>query len=254
MCGGQRTTCGSHFSPFTIWVPATEHRWSGLATSSFACEPVYQRFSTEISGLACTRVPAKGSECGQGGELVSTASAAAVGATSVSAMPSQFGYLVTLCPPALIGVWLTRLSSQWGVQQSFRQRFRRAELFPSVTTALMTEALGFLSSFRTHLILLDRTLIYSFGVSQGLTTVTSRWHGLWALGKPYLPGGMAWCSSYHIPLCRGWQVVRGCSWDWSQGSRRHGQTPTIPWRQKSPPTRSLGLKACAPLGTKLSVH
>ena len=36
----------------------------------------------------CAKVPAKGSKCRQGGEVASVASAAAVGSTSISAMPS----------------------------------------------------------------------------------------------------------------------------------------------------------------------
>ena len=45
------------------------------------------------------------------------------------------------------------------------------------------------SSSHTPLILLDRILIYSFGVGKGLTTGTSHWFGLRALGKPYLHVG-----------------------------------------------------------------
>jgi hypothetical protein len=58
----------------------------------------------EISGLPGVRVPGKGSECRQGGEVASADSAAAVGSTSDSAMPS--GYLVTLSCLALSWVRL----------------------------------------------------------------------------------------------------------------------------------------------------
>lgn len=36
MCGGQRTTCGSQFSPSVIWVPGIELALSGLAASPLA--------------------------------------------------------------------------------------------------------------------------------------------------------------------------------------------------------------------------
>ena len=49
--------------------------------------------------------------------------------------------------------------------------------------------LGQQSISHTPLILLDRILIYSFGVGKGLTTGTSHWFGLRALGKPYLHVG-----------------------------------------------------------------
>ena len=39
------------------------------------------------------------------------------------------------------------------------------------------------------LILLDRILIYSFGMGKGLTTGTPHWFGLRSLGKPYLHVG-----------------------------------------------------------------
>ena len=39
------------------------------------------------------------------------------------------------------------------------------------------------------LILPDRILIYSFGVGKGLSTVTSHWFGLRALGNPYMHVG-----------------------------------------------------------------
>ena len=42
---------------------------------------------------------------------------------------------------------------------------------------------------RTPLILLDRILIYSLGVGQGLTVGTSHWLGLSAWRKPYLHVG-----------------------------------------------------------------
>ena len=58
------------------------------------------------------------------------------------------------------------------------------DLFPSVT-ALWTEGLDD-RVVLTHLILLERILIYRLGVSQELTTGTSHWFGLRALGKPYL--------------------------------------------------------------------
>ena len=63
----------------------------------------------------------------------------------------------------------------------------RADLFPRVT-ALWTEG----SDNRVvlaPLILPDRILIYSFGMGKGLTTGTSHWFGLRALGKPYLHVG-----------------------------------------------------------------
>jgi hypothetical protein len=45
------------------------------------------------------------------------------------------------------------------------------------------------SRSHTPLILPDRILIYSLGVGQGLTTGSSQWFGLRALGKPYLHVG-----------------------------------------------------------------
>ena len=45
------------------------------------------------------------------------------------------------------------------------------------------------NSSPTPLILLDRILIYSFGVDEGLTTGASQWFGLRALGKPHLHVG-----------------------------------------------------------------
>jgi hypothetical protein len=59
---------------------------------------------------------------------------------------------------------------------------------------------------------LDRILIYSLEVGKGLTTGTSHWFGLRALGKPY---------DGHIPLCRGVCVcerraVGGCSYYMSE--------------------------------------
>ena len=43
--------------------------------------------------------------------------------------------------------------------------------------------------FSPTLILQDRILLYSFAVSKGLTTGTSHWFGLRALGKTYLHVG-----------------------------------------------------------------
>lgn len=44
------------------------------------------------------RVPAKGSECGQGGEVASVVYASAVGSTTISAMPSGLlGYSMLPC-------------------------------------------------------------------------------------------------------------------------------------------------------------
>ena len=71
---------------------------------------------------------------------------------------------------------------------SFIQCFGRADLFPSVT-ALRTEGSDDRVVLEHHLILPDRILIYSFGVGKGLTTGTSHWFGLRALGKPYLHVG-----------------------------------------------------------------
>jgi hypothetical protein len=78
-------------------------------------------------------------------------------------------------------------------------QFGRTDLFPSVI-ALRTKTkkerkkkrkrkLGQRSSSHTPLILPDRILKYSFGVGKGLTTGTSHWFGLRALGKPYLHVG-----------------------------------------------------------------
>ena len=53
------------------------------------CGPAYQRLPMEISGLAECEGSAKGIKCEQGGQVVSVTSAAAVGSTSVSSMPSQ---------------------------------------------------------------------------------------------------------------------------------------------------------------------
>ena len=64
------------------------------------------------------------------------------------------------------------------------------QVFPSGSaTALMTEALRQQNSSHTPLFLLDRILIYNFGVGKGLTTGTSNWFGLRALGKHYLHMG-----------------------------------------------------------------
>ena len=52
----------------------------GLCTTGFP-----QRFLAQPG----SRVPEKGSECRQEGDVTSTASAAAVGSTSISAMPSR---------------------------------------------------------------------------------------------------------------------------------------------------------------------
>lgn len=37
ICGGQRVTCGSQFSPSALWVMRTELRSSSLAASAFTC-------------------------------------------------------------------------------------------------------------------------------------------------------------------------------------------------------------------------
>jgi hypothetical protein len=52
-------------------------------------------------------------------------------------------------------------------------------------------------------------------------------------------GALLYLTDDYTPLCSR-----------IQGPRGHGQTPAIPCRQKSP-TRSLALKACARLGTRL---
>lgn len=52
-------------------------------------------------------------------------------------------------------------------------------------TALRTEGLDNRVVLCIPLILPDRILVYSFGVGKGLTTGTSHWFGLRALGKSY---------------------------------------------------------------------
>ena len=42
--------------------------------------------------------------------------------------------------------------------------------------------------------------------------------------------------------------------DKSQGPRRHGRTPAVPFRWKSPPIRSLGFQTFAQLGTRVYLH
>lgn len=42
VCVGQRTNCGNHFCPFTMWILVTEHRSSGLEVSDFTCSAVLQ--------------------------------------------------------------------------------------------------------------------------------------------------------------------------------------------------------------------
>jgi hypothetical protein len=49
--------------------------------------------------------------------------------------------------------------------------------------------LGQQSTSHTPLILQNKILIHSFGVGNSLTTGTSHWFGLRALGKPYLHMG-----------------------------------------------------------------
>jgi hypothetical protein len=64
----------------------------------WACVP--QTFHRDFWPSLVARVLTKGSKCGQGGEVASTASAAAVGSTSLSAVPSRLlGYAA--CCPAL---------------------------------------------------------------------------------------------------------------------------------------------------------
>ena len=92
------------------------------------------------------RVPAMGSEFEQGGEVVSAASAAAVGSTSVSAMPSR------------LLVYSTRQCL--GEQNS-------SQVLQLLGQKLSEDGVN----LRTLLILPDKILIYSFGVGQGLTTV-----------------------------------------------------------------------------------
>ena len=83
------------------------------------------------------RVHAKESKCKLGGEVVSAFSAAVVGSTSVSFVPS-LSFTLLCAELGQAGPMRGRVASE--ECGSFRQHFRRADLFPSVT-ALMTEAL-----------------------------------------------------------------------------------------------------------------
>ena len=95
--------------------------------------------------------------------LPSRASAAAIGSSSVS--PYLPGY--SICCPLLSWIW-------------------RADLFKMLQ---LLEQKANNKVVLELLILTDRILIYSFGMGQGLTTGTSHWFGLRALGKPYLHVG-----------------------------------------------------------------
>jgi hypothetical protein len=65
----------------------------------------------------------------------------------------------------------------------------------SSVTALMTETLRRQSNFHIPLILLDRVLIYSFGVGQDLTAYTFYWLGLRAWEYLiYMWEGLGCCS------------------------------------------------------------
>jgi hypothetical protein len=70
------------------------------------------------------------------------------------------------------------LTSQRGMWGSLWWHFRRADLFPGGSvTVLMTEALRLRSNSHTHLFLLDRIFIYTFGVGWDLKVGASYWLG-----------------------------------------------------------------------------
>jgi hypothetical protein len=81
-----------------------------------------------------------------------------------------------------------RPTNEWKVQGSFLWHFWRADMFPSSSvTDLMTDAVRQWSNSHTPLFLLDRFLIYSFGVGNGLIAGASYCLGLRAWGYiPYL--------------------------------------------------------------------
>ena len=77
--------------------------WASVCSGSSVFISPWENVGLSIRGFPWrplawpgVRVPAKGSECGQGGDIVSDASVAAVGSTSVSAVLCFPGYSVTL--------------------------------------------------------------------------------------------------------------------------------------------------------------
>jgi hypothetical protein len=150
---------------------------------------VYQRFSMEISGLASRKNSSEGkASVGEAGGGVGCHFLFLAPPPSLPSLP---GY----CSESGRAGLMRSATSQWGVRQSFRQHFRKTDLFPSVNSSDDKVVLA-------PLILLDRILIYSFGVGKGRTTGTSHWFGLRTLGKPYLHvGGLA--ADGHRPLCWG---------------------------------------------------
>jgi hypothetical protein len=153
--------------------------------------PVCQRLSTENSGPSLVRGFLQ-REVSMGREGKSSAtSVTAVGSTSVS-----------LCLPCLVTPHHpARPALSW--VRSGASGSALGEQTSSEVLLLLGQRLRWQSSSRTPLILLDRILIYSFGVGQGLTTGTSHWLGPRALGKPYLHVGRLgaapmWLMATHL--------------------------------------------------------
>jgi hypothetical protein len=157
----------------------------------------------------------------------------------------------------------------WADERPTIQQVVRGELlevfqvFPSGSaTALMTEALRQQNSSHTPLFLLDRILIYNFGVGQGLTTSTSRWLGLRAWRNLICMWEGLECCYYstdrHRPLYGGvgW-VLRESVAMWQEpGPQECGQTLLF-LAGLSPagsPEGSLGFQAWARPGRNQAVY
>jgi len=78
----------------------------------------------------------------------------------------------------LVGVGLSQRETGKQVRQGVKGSFWQIPSPSGGVTALMTEALRQWSNSCTPIILLNRILIYSFGMGLGRTAVTSYWFGL----------------------------------------------------------------------------
>jgi hypothetical protein len=157
-------------------------------------------FHGELWSWPAVRVQAKGRDCEQEGGDISVASAAAIVPTPFSAR-CQLSYYKPPCTEIMPG-W----ASFRGPESSSSQRGGTSGEHTSPSgnvTALIMEALRRWSSSHIPLFLLDRIILYSFGVGQVLTTYfLLAWSESLEILDLYVGGlVLLYMTDGHRPLC-----------------------------------------------------